>query len=503
MEGTPFGRYRLVALLGQGGMGQVYRAFDTGTDRVVALKLLPPQFAHDAVYRERFRREAQAAARLSEPHVIPIHDYGEIDGRLFLDMRLVEGADLGSLLVLDGPLPPPRAVAYIEQVAAALDAAHQAGLVHRDVKPSNVLVTAADFAYLIDFGIAAGAGDSSLTTTGATIGTFAYMAPERLSQGGYDGRADVYSLACVLYECLTGAKPFPGDSAERQIAAHLTEPPPRPSNGAVPAAFDEVVARGMAKDPAQRYRTAGELAAAARAAVHAPSSIPDPARFEPTQLNPNPSMVPDPARFEPTRFQPNRSTVPDPVRPHSDPASVPGVRPGRIGIVLAAGILVAVLIGVAVLVTQLRADNGSEATGTAPPLGTSSLLTSPADPPLGSTTARPSTTSPTAVTAPPSTGPIAAFVRDHYALLPVDTAAAWARLTPRYQSYIGSFAAYEAYWDTVIDSSVQIIGRDIDRLTVTYRLALRYKDGRNATETRTAQLISVGDSYQIDSAELT
>jgi serine/threonine protein kinase len=153
VEGTPFGRYRLIELLGRGGMGEVWRAHDTETDRIVAIKVLPAQWAEDETFQERFRREAHAAARLNEPHVVPIHGYGEIDGRLYVDMRLIEGQDLQTILA-DGPLPPARAVLIIEQVARALNAAHKVGLVHRDVKPSNILVDEFDFAYLIDFGIA-------------------------------------------------------------------------------------------------------------------------------------------------------------------------------------------------------------------------------------------------------------------------------------------------------------------------------------------------------------
>ncbi|MFG1792760.1 serine/threonine-protein kinase [Nocardia sp. NPDC049149] len=287
MDGKPFGRYRLLELLGAGGMGQVYRAYDTGTDRVVALKVLSQQLALDPKYRERFRREAHAAARLSEPHVIPIHDFGEIDGHLYLDMRLVEGRDVTALLAA-GPIAAATAVAYIRQIGAALDAAHRTGLVHRDVKPSNILVTADDFAYLIDFGIAVSSGDASLTTTGATIGSFAYLAPERLLRGTCDARSDVYSLTCVLHQCLTGAQPFPGTIVEQQIAAHLHAPPPRPAeSGTVPSAFDTVIARGMAKNPDDRYRSAGDLAAAAAAALGAtPAATPSPARLATTQLNP-------------------------------------------------------------------------------------------------------------------------------------------------------------------------------------------------------------------------
>lgn len=182
MDATPFGRYKLVELLGRGGMGDVWRAYDTVTDRVVAVKVLPAHLADDQTFQERFRREARAAAGLNNPHVVPIHDFGEIDGRLFVDMMLIEGEDLGTLL-RSGPLPPQRAIKIIEQIALALFAAHRIGLVHRDVKPSNILVTEDDFAYLIDFGIARVAGEAGLTYTGAAVGTWAYMAPERFSTG--------------------------------------------------------------------------------------------------------------------------------------------------------------------------------------------------------------------------------------------------------------------------------------------------------------------------------
>jgi serine/threonine protein kinase len=197
-------------------------------NRVVALKVLPANLADDAQYQARFRREAQAAASLDEPHIVPIHDFGEIDERLYVTMRLIDGKTIGELLV-NGPLSPQRAVSIVEQIAAALGAAHRIGLVHRDVKPSNILVTEDDFAYLIDFGIARAAEGTKLTSTGATIGTLAYMAPERFTSDGDDARADIYALTCVLHECLTGSQPFPGDSLERQITSHLTLPPPRPS----------------------------------------------------------------------------------------------------------------------------------------------------------------------------------------------------------------------------------------------------------------------------------
>ncbi|WP_205875427.1 serine/threonine-protein kinase PknD [Mycobacterium camsae] len=267
MQGTHFGRYRLQSVLGQGGMGEVWRAYDTETNRVVAVKLLPPQLATDRTFVRRFRREAEAAAQLNDPHIIPIHHYGEIDGRLYVDMRLVEGRDLEETLA-NGPLAPRRAVHIVEQVARALRAAHKIGLVHRDVKPGNILVGEDDFAYLIDFGIARGADDAGLTGSREMIGSWPYMAPERLMAADADARADIYALTCVLYECLTGNRPFPGDSLESQVTAHLTLPPPRPSatRPDLPVELDAVIAKGMAKEPGDRYQTVTELAAAVQEA---------------------------------------------------------------------------------------------------------------------------------------------------------------------------------------------------------------------------------------------
>jgi serine/threonine protein kinase len=276
-----FGRYRLIEVIGEGGMGRVYRAHDTEMDRDVAVKVLPAALSGEPGYQERFRREARTAARLNEPHVIPIYETGEVDGQLYLVMRIVDGIDVHGLLARDGPMSPQRAVHVITQLAAALQAAHAVGLVHRDIKPSNALVTADDFVYLIDFGIAHDAAATKLTSTGIVVGTWAYMAPERFTTGTADARADVYALACVLYECLTGAQPFPGDSMEQQFGGHLMLAPPKPSaiNPAVPAAFDEVIAAGMAKNPDQRYQSARELATAAQHALtatasHSPQSVP-------------------------------------------------------------------------------------------------------------------------------------------------------------------------------------------------------------------------------------
>ena len=192
--GTMFGPYEIRSLLGAGGMGEVYQAYDTSKGRIVALKLLRPELAAHNGFQERFRRESRVAARLQEPHVIPVHDWGEINGVLYIDMRLVDGSDLHAVLRRNGPLEPARAASIIAQVAEALDAAHAAGLIHRDVKPENVLLTASNFAYLVDFGIAHLGGESGITSAGSAIGSFAYMAPERFTGGPIGPQTDVYSL---------------------------------------------------------------------------------------------------------------------------------------------------------------------------------------------------------------------------------------------------------------------------------------------------------------------
>lgn len=267
--GAQFGPYVLKRLIGAGGMGSVYEARDTALDRVVALKLISGKYAQDPAYRQRLQREARIAGRLQDPHVVPIHSAGEIDGQLYVDMRLINGIDLDSLLRQTGPLPPARAVNIVRQVASALDAAHEVGVLHRDVKPGNILITSDDFAYLVDFGIANAASEQALTQMGDVLGTWAYMSPERFSGTGDNvtASADTYALACVLFEAITGTQPFTGDRASL-IGAHLSAPVPRVSAkvGLAPA-LDEVIARGMAKNPDDRYPTSGEFARAASAAA--------------------------------------------------------------------------------------------------------------------------------------------------------------------------------------------------------------------------------------------
>ena len=275
MTPDSFGPYQLIALIGRGGMGEVYRAYDTRRQRTVALKRLRPQFVADEKFRGRFLKECQRAARLMQAHVIPIHDFGEIDGRLYLDMRLIEGNNVAEALESAGRFAPEHAVEIVRQVAGALDAAHTAGIVHRDVKPSNVLIGANEptlHCYLADFGVAGAIGDTggaSATVTGGVLGTYDYIAPERLLGRPSDHRVDVYALACMFYELLIGAPPFRRDEVPAMIHAHLSVEPPRASELAagIPPMLDAVIARGMAKDPRARYSSAGELAAAARTAV--------------------------------------------------------------------------------------------------------------------------------------------------------------------------------------------------------------------------------------------
>ncbi|WP_232667058.1 serine/threonine-protein kinase [Pseudonocardia sp. TRM90224] len=287
-----FGPYRLERLIGRGGMGEVFRAFDTTKERVVAVKRLAPHLASDAEFRTRFRRESEVAARLREAHVIPIHDFGEIDGRLYIDMRFVDGLDLDTIMTKEGRLAPERAVRIITQIASALDAAHADGLVHRDVKPSNVLLGDRDFAYLVDFGIATPITGERLTVTGSALGTMSYLAPELFGGHRRDSRIDVYSLTCVLYKVLTGRRPFEADGLNAMMYAHVNVPPPQPSRAAgVAPAFDEVIARGMAKDPDRRYATTGELAEAAhRAATIASLTVEMPHLF---RRAPVPAAGPD------------------------------------------------------------------------------------------------------------------------------------------------------------------------------------------------------------------
>src|SRR3954451_14421236 len=268
--GTQFGPYRIESVAGQGGMGVVYRATQLGLDRAVALKVITPAFAHDEEFRARFQRESKLAASIEHPNVIPVYEAGEHDGTLFLAMRFVDGTDLKTLLTREGRLEPLRAARFVAQIANALDAAHAAGLVHRDVKPANALLASQDHVYLTDFGLTKrAASGSAMTKTGQMVGTVDYVAPEQVEGGSVDARTDVYSLACVLYHLLTGNVPFDKPTEMAKLFAHVHEDPPRPSDAVanLPGALDDVVWRGMAKDKTKRFLSAGDLGRAGLAAA--------------------------------------------------------------------------------------------------------------------------------------------------------------------------------------------------------------------------------------------
>jgi YVTN family beta-propeller protein len=268
--GAEFLGYRIDGVIGRGGMGVVYRAYDLRLKRTVALKLVAPELALDERFRARFARETELAMSLEHPNVVPIYDAGEVDGRLYLAMRYVEGADLRTLLRAEAALEPGHAVAISGQVAAALDAAHARGLVHRDVKPSNVLLDEGEHVYLADFGLTRRLEEKGAQPgEGRSVGTPSYLAPEQIEGGPVDSRTDVYSLGCLLYECLTGEVPFSGDSRLAVAWAHLEEEPPSASerNPDLPRTIDAVLRRAMAKSPEERYPTCGALAAAAAEAL--------------------------------------------------------------------------------------------------------------------------------------------------------------------------------------------------------------------------------------------
>jgi Protein kinase domain len=270
-DGLTIAAYRVDRLIGRGGMGEVYRATDERLQRPVALKILAPRLSDDDGFRDRLMRESRLAASLDHPNVVPVYEAGEDDGRLFIAMRYVDGPDLGGLLRAEGRLGPERAVAVAAQVADALDAAHRRGLVHRDVKPGNVLIDRQDgreHAYLADFGLTRSLhGDGGFD--GQFAGTVDYVAPEQIRGDEVTGRADQYALGCMLFESLTGTLPFRHGSEVAAIFAHLEEPPPLATSrqADLPAALDPVLARAMAKDPAERFPDCRALVEAARAAL--------------------------------------------------------------------------------------------------------------------------------------------------------------------------------------------------------------------------------------------
>jgi serine/threonine protein kinase len=352
--GAEFAGCRIEGVAGRGGMGVVYRATQVALDRLVALKVIAPDLALDDAFRARFQREARLAASIEHPNVLPVYEAGERDGVLFLTTRYVEGTDLRALLRRDGPLDPARAAELLAPVALALNAAHQRGLVHRDVKPANVLIAAPDDAehehvYLTDFGIARGegtaAGEMTVTRTGAFVGTLDYMAPERMTGERGDARSDIYAFGCMLFQALSGRVPFPREQDVARIHAHVNDPFPtllevRPD---VPPAIDAVAQRACAKNPDDRFASAGALARALEAAATDGGA----ATVASEEARPTAETVAAPDA-------PTADTTPAPVRP---PAGPPPPTQRR-GYVLP-GIIGAVVIAVIVAVIALSSGGGS------------------------------------------------------------------------------------------------------------------------------------------------
>jgi DNA-binding beta-propeller fold protein YncE len=310
--GSEFAGHRIEAILGEGGMGVVYRARNLALDRVRALKVVAPSLSADARFRDRFRRESRLAASIEHPNVIPVHEAGERDGHLYLSMRLVEGHDLRELIGTRGPLDPGRAAEVVRAIAAGLDAAHAAGLIHRDVKPANILVgegTDAGRVYLTDFGISrtTGAGET-VTSTGELIGTADFVAPEQISGAPVDHRADIYALGAVLHYALTGRSPFPRENELAVLFAHANAPRPRPSESdpSLPPELDAVVARAMAIDPDERFESAGALSRSLDGALERRETVPlvvPPVTEDTPPVQP---PEPPPGRAEPPPRSPRR-----------------------------------------------------------------------------------------------------------------------------------------------------------------------------------------------------
>jgi streptogramin lyase len=325
--GEVFAGHRITGVAGRGGMGVVYRAQQLDLERPVALKLIATPLARDEDFRERFVRESRAAAAIDHPNVIPVYGAGDVDGRLYLAMRFVEGEDLRSLVRREGTLEPRRAAAIIAQVGAALDAAHARGLVHRDIKPANVLLDG-DHAYLTDFGLTKRlSGETTMTGSGRWVGTLGYIAPEQIRGLPVDARTDVYALGCLLFYVLTGVAPYRRDSDEATLYAHLHDPAPdaRDLTPEVPGPLAEVVRRALEKDPEERFPSAGDLGRAALAAA-GDGPAPPPERTvargaaAPLGAADADAETAVPRSVTPTEIAPRRSRIPARVRPFAVPA---------------------------------------------------------------------------------------------------------------------------------------------------------------------------------------
>lgn len=361
-RGDTFGEYTIESQIGRGGMGTVYLATHRRLGRKAALKVIAPELADDEDFRARFLRESQLVASIDHPNVIPIYDADEVGGVLFLAMRYVQGPSLQARLREHGPLSPDEAGRLATQVGAALDAAHRAGLVHRDVKPANILLApSADHVYLCDFGLARRTSSQGMTRTGSFLGSIDYCSPEQIEGRGLDGRADVYSLGCVLFHCLSGKTPYARETEVAVLHAHLADPPPDLSSlrDDLPDGVGEVLATAMAKAPDDRYATAGALASALGDALAsgAPPVDADATRAAPVGL---PS---ESSRSETTLLEPVAAGA-DAATKVADTRSGPG--PTRRAWLIGAVVLVAILAATtAVAVVALRGAGGDSGVGEA------------------------------------------------------------------------------------------------------------------------------------------
>jgi hypothetical protein len=375
--GSAFAGYRIVSVIDRGGMGVVYKAIDVDLERTIALKIIAPEHTQDPTAVARFKAEARLAASLEHPNIVPVHRGGEENGVLYLAMRFVPGTNLRH--VIDrGPMSLPRIARIMTDIADALDTAHALGLVHRDVKPANILVSGRpdhEHVYLTDFGLTKRLGSAgALTRTGSWVGTPDYVAPEQIQGRAVDGRADIYSLGCVLYEMLTGHVAYPKDTDVAKLWAHVSDPPPMPSyeRPELVPAFDETLARATAKDPADRYETAGDLATAVRNAVAEQETKRRREAAQPTELEAGPAV-------------PVRAAAASP--PPAGPAAPPAppregwVRRHR-GAAIAAAVAVCAAVAAAVIVLtsssgKPAAQSASSASATAGERATADLAAVP------------------------------------------------------------------------------------------------------------------------------
>jgi hypothetical protein len=347
-DGDEFAGYRIERRLGRGGMGILYLAIEPGLDRRVALKLIAPEAAADEVFAKRFAEESRIAASIEHPSVVPIYAAGEEGGVPFIAMRYVAGLDLSRRLAREGRLGPEAAVDLIAQIGNGLDAIHAAGLVHRDVKPANVLLSGddgLDHAYITDFGVARNvATQSGLTQTGRFVGTLDYVAPEQISGGAIDARVDVYALGCLLFKLLTGEVPYPREGEAARLYAHLNDPPPAPSLYVpeISMALDDVVVRAMSKQPDDRYPSAGDLGRAATAALRG-------------------AAVAVPERTVATGAAATRTAATMQLAPESGGGSATGRRRWAIAVALLAVLAIAAIV---VALSGSGGDGGGDATAT-------------------------------------------------------------------------------------------------------------------------------------------